>query len=549
MVLPEGTTELWLKALARPEADPACQAAEAVVLAQRRGVSRMETTVPALVAALDRPDQHPAVRRAAARALVALEARQAAPSLLRQAEAGDEDLRMVAEPALARWGYRPAGAVWLARLRDPAVLQGSLVLAIRGLAAVHEGQAAEPLRTLVLSEQVLAPVRLEAARALGELRTAGLEKDAERLAGDPSPRGLAGRLAAAALLRRHKGGEATRLLQRLGQDPEPAVAAAALAPLIDLDSRLVVPEVGRLLASPDAKVRSLAVEVLFRQPSAEHVRFLGDRLDDRSPEVRGRARRSLERLAAKKEFRDRVLAEGMRLLGADGWRGLDQATVLLTRLDHKPAAARLVQLLEHSRPEVFLPAAWGLRKLAVKDTLPGVTHYARARQRRLRASAGHPDALFAFYDHQLSQLNQFLGRQRYGPADEVLREFLPRMEPPKTARVAPECRAAAAWALGLLHEGRPAPGVVTALEGRLNDFNTQPPEWRRVRRMAAVALGRIGAKEAVPSLRKNYPDGKPDLDPVNNASGWALWQITGQPVPAPVPIRKVRRDWFLTPNR
>src|SRR5262249_49932968 len=148
------------------------------------------------------------------RTLIALDARQAAPSLLQQSLKGGSDLRELVEPALARWDHRPVRAVWLERLAGPAKGGRSLVLAIRGLGAVREAKAADGLRKLVLSGRVSGPVRLEAARALGAVRGEGLEKDAERLAADASPRGLVGRLAAAALLSRHRGKGAERILRR-----------------------------------------------------------------------------------------------------------------------------------------------------------------------------------------------------------------------------------------------------------------------------------------------------------------------------------------------
>src|SRR5262245_34796729 len=60
LVFPEETKALWLRALERPEADMKCKAAEAVALAQRRGVKGLETTVAPLLAALEREGQHPA---------------------------------------------------------------------------------------------------------------------------------------------------------------------------------------------------------------------------------------------------------------------------------------------------------------------------------------------------------------------------------------------------------------------------------------------------------------------------------------------------------
>jgi HEAT repeat protein len=535
---------LWLKALARPEAEPPCRTAEAVALAQRRGVKGLEVMVTPLRTALDRPDQHPAVRLAAAQALIALEARATAPSLWEQARAGGPELREVVEPALAEWDYRPARAAWLARLRGPGVAQRDLVLAVRVLAAVREEQAAEPLRELVLSDGVPGPVRLEAAGALGTLRREGLEEDAERLADADPSRGPGTRLAAATLLQRHRGERAVRLLQRLARDDEPTVAARAAARLIALDPKLLLPDLERLLTRPDATVRSLAVEVLRREPTIPRIRSLGDRLDDPHPDVRAQARRALRELARRKEFLESVLRGGTRLLAAESWRGQEQAAALLVQLDHKPASGRLVELLHSPRPEVFVTAAWGLRRLAVPETLPAVVRYLETGLRRQRAAAEFPDAAYDWYDHQLSQLNQFVGIQKYGPADAILRGFVPRM----ARGMSPECRAAAIWALGLIHEGKPDPSLVTAVEMRLNDEPPMiPSEDLRVRRMAAITLARLDAKQTLPSLRRSFPAGKPSLDPVNNACGWAIEQLTGERMPAPTPIRKLQSDGFLTP--
>jgi HEAT repeat protein len=546
-VFPEGAKELWLKALGRPEAEMRYRAAEAIALAHRRGMKGMETTVAPLLAELDRPDQQPTVRLAAARALVTLEAREAAPSLFKQAQAGDSLLREVVEPALARWDYRPARAVWLERLRDPATPHRALVLAMRALATVQEGQAAERLRELVLSGRTPGPVRLEAARALGALRADGLEGDAERLAADGSPHGLVGRLAAAALLQRHQGEAAVRLLQQLARDPEPAVAAAAAGRLLELGPPLVLPVLGSLLASPDAKVRLLAVEALRRQPAEKHVRALADRLDDPHPEVRVKARRALEDFAARKELRGPALAELTRVLGGQQWRGLEQAAVLLTQLGHKPAARRLLELLTFDRPEVFITAAWGLRKLAVPETLPGTLAYVREELGRRLANQNLPNrrgVSFELIDHQLSQLNQFLGGQKYRPADAVLRRFIPRAD----GRLGPESRVAAIWALGLLHEGKEATALAGPLLERMRDMSVPPPEAAEVRRMSAVTLGRIRAKEALPTLRAFYA-GRASEDAVSNACGWAVGQITGEPMPRPETVRQTQRDWFLVPRR
>jgi HEAT repeat protein len=536
-IFPEQAIGLWVKALERPEADLKCRAADAIALAHRRNIKGLEVTIGPLRAALDREDQHPTVRLAVARTLIELDARDAAATLLKQAQAGSSQMRDLVEPALARWDYRPARATWLERLRDPATPQRRLIRTTQLLAAVGEEQAGERLLELVRSDQAAAAIRLEAARALGTLRRDGLESDGERLAG--ASKNLTLRLAAASLLQSHRSKEAVQLLVRLSEDPEPAVIALAAARLAEIDPDALVSSLPRLLACHDAKVRAVGVDVLLRRPTEAHLRLLADRLDDDNPEVREKARRSMKELAGKTELRQRVIEEATRLLAARGWRGLEQATILLVQLDHKPAAGRLVELLPFGRSEVFVTAAWGLRKLANPSSLPGVVRYVEAEERQ----ASRKGDLFKLTDHQLAQLHQFLGQQKYKPADAVLRRYVPR----RPDEAWPEARAAAIWALGTIHENKPSEDVVAILEERLNDTNQLPIEDERVRRMAAVSLGRVRAESALPSLQKNCLDHRPPADSVGTACHWAIEKLTGERMLPPKTVQRRDRDWFLVP--
>jgi hypothetical protein len=547
LVFPGKTKDLWLKALERPETDLRYKAAEAIALAHRAGVQGLKSTIAPLLAALDRSDQDATVRLAVAEALVALEAREAAPNLLVHAQAGRVELRNIIEPALARWDYQPVRALWLERLREPKTSGRSLVLAIRGAAAVHDDHAVEPLRQLLSAEGISVTVFIETAQALGALRKTGLEKDAERLSADTSPRAVASRFAAVALLRRHASDHSVAILQRLARDPAPAVAAAAVARLLDIDPVLVTPLVERLMADADAKLRMLGVEAIFRRPGLKGIRLLGDQLGDPHRDVRSRARRSLRELAKKAEFREGVIAEGTRMLASTAWQPQEQATILLAQLAHKPAAGRFVELLASDRAEVYVTAAWGLRKLAVPETLPQAMRHADAQRERLLGKDRARDHLaMAAYiiEHQLSQINQFLGEQRFAGADAMLRRFIPK--PDMTQPRLSEARAAAIWALGLVHAGKPTPGLSDELEGRLTDAG-KPPEDERVRAMSAISLGRIKALDKLATLRRICPDQQANNSRLHNACGWAIEQLTGAPLKAPEPLpRRIR--WFLMPN-
>src|SRR6266478_4030895 len=212
---------LWLIALQRPEADFQCQAAVTIVLAHQRGMKGSEATVGPLLESLERAHQHPSVRLATARALIELNARSAADGLFRQAKCGESNLRQIVEPALACWDYSPIREVWLRRLAQPDFSNDDLLLAVVGLGAVRESRARDDFHTLVFSASAPAPVRVEAARALGIIVTSGLEEDAAGLAVNASPGSIADRLASASLLRHHQGTQAVHLLQTLARDPEP----------------------------------------------------------------------------------------------------------------------------------------------------------------------------------------------------------------------------------------------------------------------------------------------------------------------------------------
>jgi HEAT repeat protein len=297
------------------------------------------------------------------------------------------------------------------------------------------------------------------------------------------------------------------------------------------------------------------VIVLHREPTDERIRTLGDRLSDRDPGVRTQARQALGDLSSRTEFRDAVIREGTRVLGGADWRGQEQAALLLSQLGHTPATRRLLELLQAPRPEAFIAAAAGLRRLAVPATVPIVHEFVRNEHKKLLASgptAGRQEATAGAVDRQLTQLVQFLGEARYRAADSTFRALVPRVLPGgpvgNPSPVGLETRAAAVWGLGLFHEGNPDAALATILLGRLTDFNPGPGgvEYSRVRRMAAISLGRMKRIESVPTLKRFY-SGRVNLDEVNNACGWAMSQITGEPLPPPGTIEQQMTGWLLSP--
>jgi len=525
---------LWLQALEASEMDLRREAADTLVEAYRQGLSEAKQAEPALLKALAAPGQHPLVVAAVARALIALDCRHAADSLWAHAQRGSSELAQVIEPALAQWDYRPARSVWLQRLANRETPRGLLFLAIEGLANVGEQSAVPTLKALAVDRTGDAAVRLAAARAVGRLTSAGQESDARRLAADRTPQGLTDRLVAAWLLRRHSASSALAVLEDLAQDPEPAVAAVALQRLLEADFARIVRLSDKLLASPDARVRQLTAQAWVAERTPQAVSQLGVVLDDPHPGIRAHVRESLLDMASQPALRPAVLEAARRQLAGRSWRGLEQAVMILVALEQKDIADRLVELLDFERPEVFVAAAWGLRRLAV----PATSQRVLTKLEKLR-DLQMVDRSTAEQDRQFSHLAEMLGLLRVGEAEPLLRQYVP-----KNIVLSPSVRGAAIWALGHIRADKPEPELARQLAERVADVMGILPEAAEVRAMSAIALGRMKAREALPVLRK-FSGGPTVAEATQYACGWAIHCITGEPMPTFItPVLK-RRGWFL----
>ncbi len=244
---------------------------------------------PALVRIVAAKGTHPAARYTAARALIVLDAKDAAPQLFQAAQESDGNLRQQIEPALARWKHAPAYDVWRKRLKNAN--HRELMLALRCLGDVRDKSALPQVLAILHDRQRLDAERLAAARAAGQLSETSLEADAQKLAA--SGERVVDRLCAAALLERHESSSSRTLLLALAVDREPSVATAALHRLNAIDFSLVLPLAEQVLQNPDAGVRREGARAYVARPNAERIMTLGKLLDDPHPGLRAMVREDL----------------------------------------------------------------------------------------------------------------------------------------------------------------------------------------------------------------------------------------------------------------
>lgn len=534
--LNESLLPLWRQALTRPEADFQRLAANAIAEAAEDGFPGLAPARADLLRLLEAEGTHPTARFAAARALIALDSRSTASTLFAAAQAHGSQLRWLIEPALTRWDFEPIREVWQERLRDPQTHRRELILALNGLAEVSDVNALSSMLSLVHSAERPSDVRLSAARAAGTTVDSGLEPEAARLL-ERSGATILHRLCAVALLRRHASERSRELLTGLARDEDPLVKEQALGVLHSIDPALVLPLAEGAMQNADPKVRQRGADAYFAVPTPIRMAFVSRLLDDPHPDVRGSVRDDLFHAAQQEDLGESVRSAAMEVLNGEGWRGQEQASLLLGALDYEPASTRLLQLLQSERSEVEIASAWALRRLAVPATLPEIHAHAGRRSKARRNQEGT-----AGTDKQVAHLFEAMAVMNYRDGEPLMREYIPKIR-----ENGYYSRGAAIWSLGQFHSQAATEDLSRQFVERMNDtkdvFNM---ELDIVWKMSAVALGQMRDGSQLPALQQRLRETDP-YDPVAYAIRWSIHEITGEDIHQPGPIHRSRSGWFLEP--
>jgi hypothetical protein len=185
---------------------------------------------------------------------------------------------------------------------------------------------------------------------------------------------------------------------------------------------------------------------------------------------------------------------------------------------------------------VMIAAAWGLKKLAVPETLPAILKRAnyvttiRIRQQRS----------FVTLDKQGAHLFEALGQMKYEPAEPLMKRYVP-----KDYGMGEYSRSGAIWGLGKLHVGKPDESLASAIAGRVIESPmAMPPEMDRVRLAGTIALAHMKATSQATPLRgfTGQASGEHYI-----ALQWSLKEITGEQLPDRPPVPRFRAGWFLEP--
>lgn len=412
-----------------------------------------------------------------------------------------------------------AEAVWRERLASAQAQSSSLYVALDGLGRVSNSQDAGAIKQWLEAESSYLPTRLAAARALGNVQESGLEPLARDILNSDLPQP---ELLAISLLNRHNSSAAIQICQdiltrELGDDTDTAAHAAAYQIIVQAEPELARQLAAKLREHPDSNVRLAVVEHLTNLGDFAALKVQGFSLRDSNGLVRRTVRANmLKHYGQSEEAQKFVIQVIGHYLDGDFAEGAEQALVMAVQLGLNRAATRIAPLLEHPEPRVHVRAAWALQELAKGDAIIALL-MPEARRLTEKIAAGNSHITHD-EESKLAFLFGAIGRNKYRPADEMLRKFVP-----KNGQLMREAtRASAIWALGKIWEGSQNQELAGQLAGRALDGDPNDPEANIVKYTAAIAVGMIGDAATIKRLER-VPESKPL--PIGYAKEWALEQL------------------------
>lgn len=541
---------LWIKALTSDELDLQRQAADTIVIARRQEMEGLEEMLPGLMEILTQPEPHPTVLAAVCRAIIALEHRPAAPRLLELVKREQPLLCQLIEPGLARWKDPAAIELWRGRLEHPGRSLPLSLLAIRCLLQVKDQPSVEALESIAIDQSMAISLRIEAARAVGTLATGPRISSVEKIkaAGWDGTQRWFNRLVAAWLLapvpaNGDQQQQVLPLAEELALDEEGSVAEVGLGSLMSWNVERVAMLAPQVASHPHPQVRATIAQALLEQITPDRVSLLVEFLDDPFKPTRVAVRNGLIELLEDEKVGPAVAEQLSSVRSLHSWRGLEQQVRIMVAVPRVADGNWLTRQINHPRPEVFIPAAWAVRRLKITAALPVMLVRVKAAEAQMINLNLDLTPYMDDMMEQVCHIFQAFGEMKYKPAERMVVKTIGLNTPLYPFQV----RASAAWAIGMYYEENPDKRIVGILEGRVSHELPQPPEGVIVKRMAAVSLARMKSVESIPLLER-YFYSSPPADYLKWTCAWALGELGKEMGEEPTTIEVFSSNWFLEPT-
>lgn len=400
------------------------------------------------------------------------------------------DLAMQIESVLMQWKHPAPLTIWRDRIKDLDGDWQAISLAIQGIETYSDDVSMDSLVELLKKPNLPLPIKIASSRVLGHLKKNGLEPMAREFYQSNFP---AKDLFAAQLIASHDSPDAMSLQRKLLQSDQPVAVSIAYSSLSRFHESLATELAPALSSHPEFLVRKQAIENLGKNPSESNLRQLASVFNDKHVDLRDLAREALFEHSSAPEWRslvdgivDQQIADGSDL-------SIEQALILAVQLDRKDLCERMLSLLDHPNEILRIRAAWGLQEIAAgEETILQVLGIVTRFTDQLRDGPGIDPSERV----QLAYLLHVFGANYYGPAENLLREYVPKAG----QKMTPHARGPAIWSLGKILQGSRDKQLSAQLQERFFDQG-QDAEAENVRFASAISLGRIGGMDDPTVLR------------------------------------------------
>lgn len=432
----------------------------------------------------------------------------------------DAESRACIEEALIRVKSSFGLTHWRSVIESNLAAPSDLARAFDGLAVCGQETDLELLRSYLRKQRGSGPIMVRAARALGMLSTNGQLDLAKELIESRYEQRF---YLAALVLAQHQGEAAVEALRSIVLDGNGVAKQAAFESLCKMDRAEARELAKELVSETESGVRQSAVTFLESFEDRPSFLLLARRLADEIPSIRRQVRQELLRRSQEPEFRklvDKIISQA---ISAPQFEAAEQAVILIVELKDMSREKDLLKLLEHPKPEVSIRAAWALSILARdKDTLEAMRVHAQSWTDKVMSPTS-PMQRVETDEQRVSFLLEAFGSKKFQDADALLRLFIPKADGVK--RLPSRTRLSAIWAIGKLYANQSNADLRKQLEDRVNDMAPVVPELLEIRFVSAIALGRMGDKEATGTLTKYIAQ---PGDTLHEACNWALRELEQQ---------------------
>lgn len=432
----------------------------------------------------------------------------------------DAESRACIEVALIRVKSSVGLTHWRSVIESNLASPSDVARAFDGLAVCGQETDLELLRSYLRKQRGSGPLMVRAARALGKLSTSGQLDLANELIESKYEQRF---YLAALVLAQYEGDAAVEALRTIVQNGNGVAKQAAFESLCKINRAEARELATELVSDTESGVRKTTVTFLESFQDKPSFLLLARRLADEMPSIRRQVRKELLRRSQEPEFRklvDKIISQAII---APQFEAAEQAVILIVELKDMSREIDLVRLLEHPKPEVSIRASWALSILARdKGILEAMRVHAQSWTDKVMSPTS-PMQRLETDEQRISFLLEAFGSRQFQDADALLRLYIPKADGVK--RLPSRTRLSAIWAIGKLYANQPNADLRKQLEDRVNDMAPVVPELLEIRFVSAIALGRMGDKEATETLTKYIGQSG---DTLHEACSWAFSELAQQ---------------------